>query len=421
MTTLQRPPAAVASPASPSSGRIPTNPEFFREFPLNLGLKLLAPHDVAATVEQRDRYVAFTQVGDPLADAVVASFADLPPGAGFGMIERALTEGVDAMPDATPELIAFFRAVETEPYWLDRGRLDHAARTIGRTGIWGTVLALPALGLNAGYLASRADKVLLATNRLAAPKMAPRRLAETAQWWLDVTTPGMLEPGGLGWASVIRVRLTHAIVRDHMRRRPDWDFDAWDVPLNQSQMAGTLMLFALGNVVGCQVLGIRTTRRERRAVYHLWRYVGHLIGIDPALLPADEDDFWRLLWLQADYEFLPDADSRLLSESLLGSMDQVFGIKSARRAKALRHYVCAYSRLLLGPSCSDHLGIPHRRGYMALIGATAVVNTVRELVRRVVPGATRRAERIGQQRRQQIVSRMTAANGNDPHYRPNPA
>lgn len=73
-------------------------------------------------------------------------------------------------------------------------------------------------------------------------------------------------------------------------------------------MAGTLLLFSLGNVAGSQALAC-ISRRDKDAVYHFWRYVGFLLGVDVELLPTDEADTRRLLWLQADYEFRPDDDS----------------------------------------------------------------------------------------------------------------
>lgn len=97
---------------------------------------------------------------------------------------------------------------------------------------------------------------------------------------MDVTAPGALERFAPGFTSTLRVRLMHAMVRAGMSRRPDWDFDDWDHPVNQSTMAGTLMLFSLGDVVGSQALGVQFSRRDKDALYHFWRYVQFLLGVD---------------------------------------------------------------------------------------------------------------------------------------------
>ena len=115
---------------------------------------------------------------------------------------------------------------------------------------------------------------------------------------------------------MLRVRLTHAHVRRWMHRREDWDYEAWDAPVNQIQMAGTHLLFSIACLGGLQRLGVRYDERERAAVMHLWRYVGWLMGVEDALLPATEADGWRLFWLMAATELDPDEDSRMLADAL---------------------------------------------------------------------------------------------------------
>lgn len=375
-------------------------PDFFTTFPFNLGIRLLAPGDITPAEQQRADYQRFTLLGDPLADDLVAEFRQLPPGTGRAMFNQAVDHGIDTVTDPPPALTAFFEHVDAVPYWLDRGKLAHAARATGRTGIWSMLVALPTLALNGGYLASRADKTLIGTGALSVRSMAPRRIAETTLWWTSVTGPGGLDRFGDGFRSLLRVRLMHALVRSGSSRRADWDHDAWDEPVNQTQLAGTLMLFSLANIVGCQALGLSFSARERRSVFHLWRYVGYLMGIHPDLLPVDENDTWRLLWLQADYEFLPDADSRVLSEALFASVGGVLGLggddRRSRRLNALvTEFNLAYGRLLLGEKNARTLGMSYRRRYLGLVIATAGVNRLFEVPRRWVPGATRLAEHLG--------------------------
>ena len=146
-----------------------------------------------------------------------------------------------------------------------------------------SLTALSMFSLMGGYLASRADKTLVATGDLEA--MAPRRLAETLNWVVDVTAPDALQRFGRGFTSTLRVRLMHAMVRAGMARRPDWDFEDWDHPVNQSTMAGTLMLFSLGNVLGSQALGVQFSRQDKDALYHFWRYVGFCSAWTPNCYP----------------------------------------------------------------------------------------------------------------------------------------
>jgi len=395
------------------------DPVLFGAFPFNIGFRLLAPDDIRPTAAQRESYRRFTRIGDPVADAVVAMFRRLPTGVGRRMFELAVEQGIEAVDDPPGELTAFFAQVDAMPYWVDPHKLELAARVTARTGPWGAYFALPGLALMGGYLASRADKTLMASGNLT--EMAPRRLAETANWWLDVTSPGGLGRFAPGFKGILRVRLMHALVRAGMQRRPDWNYDEWDHPVNQSQTVGTLMLFSLANIIGCQALGLRFSPSEKAAVYHFWRYVGVLLGLDPEIIPADEVDTWRLFWLQADYEFLPDDDSRKLAQALLAAGGESLTLDDDDPAsrvvrQVFTNYVAAYSRLLLGRSNADFLGLPDSKPFQAAVLLTAAVNRAAEIPRQFVPGATRVSEVLGQRVRQHLIRRFTAVTSGDNTY-----
>lgn len=396
------------------------DPEFFQHFPFNIGLRLLAPGDIRPTMQQRERYLRFTQMGDPLADDLVAAFRRLPAGVGRAQFELAVEQGIDAVEEPLPELVAFFADIDAPPYWVDHEKLDYAHRATSRIGVVAGFTSLAMLSLVGGYLASRADKTLVGTGDLAT--MAPRRLAETLTWIVDITAPAALHRFENGFKSTLRVRLMHAMVRAGMSRRPDWDYGDWDQPVNQSTLAGTLMLFSLGNVVGAQTLGVRFSRRDRAAVYHFWRYVGFLIGIHPELLPADEADTWRLLWLQADYEFRPDDDSRRLAEALVATVGPLlFGdgrhwlTRTGNRVST--QLLCAYSRLMLGADNADALGLPDQAvARLAVVGIAAAGFASRYPLR-LIPGSNRLRERVGRRNIEALAARAMAQYRGDRTYR----
>ena len=414
---------AVADPAvsdTPVSDRPISDPPVFREFPFTIGLRFLAPGDIRPTPEQRERYRRFTQMGDPLADDLVAAFRRLPAGVGRAQFETALEHGIDAVDDPIPELTAFFAAVDARPYWVDQRKLDYAARVAARIGMVAGFTSMSMFSLMGGYLASRADKTLVYTGDLEA--MAPRRLAETLTWTVDVTAPGALERFAPGFTSTLRVRLMHAMVRAGMSRRPDWDFEDWDHPVNQSTMAGTLMLFSLGNVVGSQALGVQFSRRDKDALYHFWRYVGFLLGVDAELLPADEADTWRLLWLQADYEFRPDEDSTRLGQALRAALGPLAVGRSehpaAQAARTLTtELLCAYSRLILGPSNADALQLPDNKIAQAMVASLVATNYTLRYPMRFVPGLDRVWESVGRWNIERFATQALRRNRGDRSYR----
>ncbi|MFI7116507.1 oxygenase MpaB family protein [Amycolatopsis sp. NPDC049868] len=391
--------------------RLP-DPELFRQGGFRVASRLFIEGDIRGDEHQVARLRQFAQREDPAADVLVPLLRK----GGQPKFELALRQGIDSVESPPEELEAFFRNVEATPYWVDRDRLDRGARAITRAGLLG-LFPLGDVSLMGGYLASRATKSLVGTGEIE--YKAARRLVETATWWIHVTTPGALVPGGRGYESALRVRIVHAHVRAAMNRRKDWDYAAWDRPVNQVQTAGTLLLFSLVYVFGTQLLGLRYSARERADILHLWRYVGWLMGVDEELLPAGEDDAWRLLWLLATTEFIPDDDSKRLAAAL---MKAHAGIGDGRGAlgKVLAHVSVAghgaISRLLLGKTNADFLELPDDPLAQAAVVAVAGVNFAAETVRRVVPGATALQELIGAAGRRHYLRQVTKVFGLDPTY-----
>lgn len=92
-----------------------------------------------------------------------------------------------------------------------------------------------------------------------------------------------LRPGGRGWESALRVRVLHAKVRRSLlkRRNPPWDADVNGVPLNQEDMAATLLAFSVNVLLGIELTSGRPLNgNDQRDYLALWRYLGWLLGVD---------------------------------------------------------------------------------------------------------------------------------------------
>ncbi|MGW4482441.1 oxygenase MpaB family protein [Amycolatopsis sp. NPDC004368] len=378
------------------------DPVLFRQGGFRLVARLRGVEGLRAGEEQVRRLREFAQRQDAPADALVEW---LGREAGNHVeFERALAHGVTAR--TSPELREFIRTIEATPYWVDRAKLTRGARAITRAGLLG-LFPLGDMSLMGGYLASRATKALVGTGEIE--YRATKRLVETAAWWIDVTTPGAMERGAAGYEAAVRIRVVHAHVRRAMNRREDWDYERWDRPVNQVQTAGTLLLFSLVYVFGTQLLGVRYTERERADILHLWRYIGWLVGVDEELLPADEDDAWRLLWLLAATEFIPDDDSKRLAKALVESHAAI-GEGRGVRGKVLAHVNVqvhsAISRLVLGKQNADFLELPDDPVAQAAVVAVAGVNFAAETARRLIPGATALQELLGGLGRRRYLKRV---------------
>jgi hypothetical protein len=92
--------------------------------------------------------------------------------------------------------------------------------------------------------------------------------------------PNGLVRGAHGYVATIQVRLLHARVRNAALRH-GWDTAAWGTPINQVDMANTWLDFTLTPYRALTKLGFEFTTAELRDAYHLWQYLGHLLGIEP--------------------------------------------------------------------------------------------------------------------------------------------
>lgn len=112
-----------------------------------------------------------------------------------------------------------------------------------------------------GFSAPLITEVIRCTGYLTGPHPGPfRRLLETFQMVLACSLCGDagLQPGGVGWETVLRVRFLHAKVRRRLLAHGaapqgealrGWESATYGVPINQEDLAVTLLAFSL-NVRG---------------------------------------------------------------------------------------------------------------------------------------------------------------------------
>jgi hypothetical protein len=300
-----------------------------------------------------DRLGSFLTAGDPLADAAVEALAGRAPEERERLVDQALTGDVRPLP---AELRALRASLSTLPFWADLDRARRGGEVLIRTGFFGG-LVLGFRSLVAGYCSPAGNKPLVFSGRFR--EAAARRLGETSRFVSLVYQPGSLAPGAPGWIAAARVRLMHAEIRRLLRASPRWDAAAWGDPINQVDMAGTVLLFSLVLVDGLRMLGFRIGREECEEALHLWRIAGWVLGVEPELLCATEPEA-RVLWeLLEATQGPPDSDSAELARALMES--PLHEARSpADRARAERFLPLAYGvgRHLVGDRYADALGYP---------------------------------------------------------------
>lgn len=252
---------------------------------LRKALSLAFGQDIRLPNSVIDRYAASYFEADPVAEKFVEEVL-LKQGqeAGRRMVDQALAHGVDSLPSAPESLRQLFREIEIKPPWYDAEQVKLGASAFRRFGTHMYSFA-GAITLH-GYRENSVAKPLAYTGAYTG-QTANKRFLETAAFWRDVSADHGLDAGGAGIATAMRVRLMHVFVRKKLMQHPGWKLKEWGVPISQGDAILTLMGGSFVPGYGLRLLGYLTSRAEVEAMMHFWRYVGYLMGVQPAWYPAN--------------------------------------------------------------------------------------------------------------------------------------
>lgn len=297
---------------------------------------------------------------------------------------RALAHGIDAVPDAPAALREFFAVVDTVPDWVDRDLLEKGARAFRRMGRTRNDVLLQ-LSLIGGYRFGGPPDLLVETGGLTG-STAMRRLGETQKWGTAVGEPGGMRRNGDGFKLTVHVRAMHALVNDRFENNGRWDIEHWGLPINQTDQAATLGLFNGTLLLGVRALGYTVSRDESRAVMHLWKYVGWLMGVDEEWLFDSEREQHRFNYhvvLVQDDVTPAGAD---LSRALVdGQRTLDYGRFSRVRGAYERLRLLSMLRFFLGEQGLHDLGLPVTPPWAVVpVVATNIVKS--QVLKRSAPG-----------------------------------
>lgn len=363
-------------------------------------------------------FAAMYYDADPVCEAFVDEvYRKQGSPAGRALLERALAEGIEAMPDAPPSLRALCADVERDPPWLDWAQVERGARAFRR---YGTAMFRFAGAITLeSYAESSVAKPLAMTGAYVGGSTR-RRFLETAAFWIAVSEPGGMRPGAPGRASALRVRVMHVFVRKKLLAHPGWDLDAWGVPISQGDAILTLLGGSFVPGVAMRILGYWPSREDIAAMMHFWRYVGHVMGVRPRWYPETLREAAQLAFMaMVKGARLSGDDGRELCQSYARAFAPPSTPASSRRARMadeLEHRIhLAYTQLFAPRSHRTH-GLPPAGPWVLLPLAAAPLVASAELARRALPGVDDLVDRLARRRRSRWFARHMA--GRSAEYRP---
>lgn len=334
-------------------------------------------------------------VGDPGVDELIAEHVTTRGPESLDLLLRELFR-TQRMPEADSLVRSYLTALPR----IDLVDRDALARGQHLFGLYGpeVLMILGSYSLPLAYAAGHGVQVVYRSRRLKDDPI--RRLCDTAQMVVNVMQPGELEEGGVGWLATRKVRLIHALVRRRVQldAANPWRTE-WGLPINQEDQAGTLLTFSIATLHGLRRMGAKVTSTEADAYITAWSAVGHLLGVDPSLLPSSEEAAALLALRIGERQVRPTPEGRQLTAQLLNSVQTLFPVPGY--AASLTHFFLQDT--VFGKNVAAALELPKANWTRWFVTARAAQK--RTILRWLdwVPGARRRRSWVARQFAQRMI------------------
>jgi hypothetical protein len=271
-------------------------------------------------------------------------------------IEQYIRKGVSETDDVPESVKKLFLQTQKIPDWLDYDLIKNGAELCMRSNL-DSLISLRDYCLIGGYDYAYLNKPLIATEALK--KGAVKRLSETLDFWVNVTRYDALEIHKKGYEFAIKTRLIHSYARLSLKKHyKSWDTDNWGEPINSWDMMATYIGFSLVFMHSLHKLGNTFSEQEEKGLFHLWKYVGYLLGIPENLLPDDKKQATQYFYLWTSIQPPADKDSVLLAHSLLNESLENPILKYKFQRKNLRYLHICCTWFLLDEEVCKRLQIP---------------------------------------------------------------
>lgn len=237
------------------------------------------------------------QQADPIADSVITDLIEKNHIESLKHTFHHIVYNRELDLDDLPQDVSdYFHNNSKLPVFADHEKLDLAGSVFARFGP-SMILAYFCKSLPECYACGRGAEVLGITGRLT--EHTRRRIAQTAQFVIDVMSPGEFKENGKAIIEALKVRLVLASIRFYLKSsivagKTDYSIEESGEPINQEDLTGTMLAFSVVVIQGIEKLGIKVSDQEKEAILHLWKVIGHLVGIQDDIFPDNFSDAERL-------------------------------------------------------------------------------------------------------------------------------
>ena len=368
---------------------------------------------------------------DPLADQTIAAIlgpcGSAPDWDAIGIVNRQLahwqSNGALTLWCADPDvpahvaqpLEAFVRSAVDLPAWADTDKIGRAETLFFDYGMLSCTL-LFCSSLPECYVIPDLAAVLHVAGQLE--DHTDHRIRSTAAMIFPVMMRGGLtSAGGTGLAQVLKVRLIHATIRYLILRgapcqadlcglvpplpasgrdagapsmhqslfAKGWRTGADGLPCNQEELAYTLLTFSYVFLRSLRKLGLGLSPADEEAYLHAWNVMGHVLGIERALMAesmAHAETLFTQIQTRGRLKINASDPRPMLGRDLMQTMENVIPVR------VVRPFPVLMTRYLCGGTTARDIGIDGRVSMFSRMLFWLCMTLIRGfdwLVRRAVP------------------------------------
>lgn len=321
------------------------------------GKELLDWADFKPDLGNFEKYASLYHEVDDLSDDLVKeTYLKLPYSEASALIKKYSTSKISENADEPESLKRFFLQMQEVPNWFDEDLANNGARLCMRSGT-NALIILRDFVLMGGYDYAYLNKPLIFTGALK--KGAVKRLKDTLEFWVHVTREDALKVNSEAYQLIIRTRLMHSYARLKIKEKgKDWDYEIWGEPINFWDMIATYTGFSLVLMQGLKKLSVKISEKEEAGVFHLWKYIGYLLGIPTEFLPENRQQAVEQLYLWSTLQNHGDEDSVQLAQALLAENLESTIYRYPFQRKLLLNLHQSMNWFLLDREINERLRIP---------------------------------------------------------------
>ncbi len=283
------------------------------------------------------------QLADREADNLVKQIFEAQSQSKLYAVFRLNTTQIETI-DYEP-LQLFLNQQKEKPQWFNSEQIL-AGQQFFKKYATPIMTLLGGLSLPYCYAATPGNKALYFSEKM---RQSPaKRLAETADFIIDVSTPYQLDASQEGHLQINKIRLIHAIARYYILSSGKWRLE-WGQPINQEDMAGTNLAFSYIILKGLTKIGYRISQQEQEDFLALWRYIGYQMNIDEQLLAVTMKEAGDLERAIRRRHFKPSEEGQVLTKELMTYYKSITeGAQSSLMDAQVRYWLGSYVADIIG-------------------------------------------------------------------------